>query len=91
VGAHTHHANPVVGMETLCIRNYYLKPSLMTQPKIQSYTMAAKHFGKNHTYYDRCISAVNGTSLWHMPDSWKYSSVNYALIFVFFCVTSRVT
>jgi len=90
VGAHTHHANPVDGTDTLYIKNFYLKPSLMAQPKIQRYKMAADHFGKNHTYYNSCISAVTAASLWHMPDSWKNSSVNLALIFVFFCVTSRV-
>jgi len=90
VGAHTHHANPVDGTETLRIKNFYLKPSLMAQPKIQRYNMAADHFGENHTFYDSFISAVTAASLWHMSDSWKNSSVNLALIFVFFCVTSRV-
>jgi hypothetical protein len=42
--------------------------------------MDADHFDKNHSYYDSCISAVIGASLWHVPDSWQNSSVNHALI-----------
>lgn len=39
------------GMQIL----YNLKPSLMTQLKIQRHNTVADHSGKNHTYYDNCI------------------------------------